>query len=88
MEYSDDYVMKFDCFYCYIEPELTHWNKSITGPFDGQYYIEYDRKLTEEQLQNLKMEQMPGFKISWNYDLEVDPFPMFCNDSITKSFVR
>ena len=41
MEYSDDYVMKFDCFYCYIEPELTHWNKTITGPFDGQYYIEY-----------------------------------------------
>ena len=52
--------------------------------------IYVNRKISTKELSQLKTEVMPGFKLKWNLDIEVedDNFSPYKNDSTTIEFVK
>ena len=57
----------------YIDADKTHVIKNITGPFDYKYDgILLNRKVTYEEIRNIKKDKMPGFRFSWKYNKEVE----------------
>ena len=60
-------------------------------------YLLQERVLSEEDFAALEMNEMPGFKISWNYNIGVVPDKCFYNpvnkkcsnyEKYTKNYIR
>ena len=73
-----------------IDADLTNWSKTIYGPNpeEGAYYIQLDRKVTAEDLRNINLDVMPGFKLSWQYSEVIKPETEYSIDFLTNEFVR
>ena len=71
----------------YIDVDLTHWSKNITAP-SYLYYISLDRQVSAEEITNMKLDMMPGFRLSWKYDTKVEAEYRYSSDATTKEFVR
>ena len=84
-EVSDNDKMMYE--YTDIDADLTHWSKNITAP--GSYLSIYlDRKVSPDDITNLKLEMMPGFRLTWNYNTELKPEAEYSNAGTTKEFIR
>ena len=70
-----------------ISADLTHWSKNITAP-DRFYDIVLNRKVSADDITNMKLEMMPGFRFSWNYNTKIKPLDKYSNFATTKEFVR
>ena len=55
-----------------IDADKTHVSRNITGPFYEYYLIGLNRKVTDENIRNIKQDKMPGFRFSWKYNKEVE----------------
>ena len=56
-----------------IDADKTHVTANITGPFDDDnYLIRLDRKVTDEDIKNIKQDKMPGLTFSWHYNKDVE----------------
>ena len=55
-----------------IDADKTHVITNITGPFDDYYVIRLNRKVSDEDIRNIKQDKMPGFRFSWKYNKEVE----------------
>ena len=71
-----------------LDPHLTHWSKNMTAPLEASYSISLVRKVLTNDLKNVKLENMPGFRFTWNYHKQMNPWSRYRNESITKNFVR
>ena len=71
-----------------LDPHLTHWSKNMTAPLEASYSISLARKVLTNDLKNVKLENMPGFRFTWNYHKQMNPWSGYRNESITKNFVR
>ena len=72
----------------YIDANKTHVTKNITGLFEyPKYFIRLNRKVTDENIKNIKQDKMPGFRFSWKYSQEVDLWTKFntLNNQFTRS---
>ena len=78
------------CYETVIDAEAESWSRNITAPDSkfGFYNIELSRDVSEDDMMNMKLETMPGFRFSWNYDTEVEPQDKYSNEETTKEFVR
>ena len=64
-----------------IDPKEKYFKKNYTNNFiNGYIYffstfahfeIKLERKLSQIDIGNLKLQKMPGFRLTWNYDSEV-----------------
>ena len=70
-----------------IDPDLTHFSINITAPFSFND-IKLNRRVTANDINALELEQMPGFRVTWNFNKRVDSESKYRNDEITKQYVR
>ena len=72
-EVSDNDQMRFD-YSDYIDADLTHWSKNITDPSRSRssYKIRLDRKISADEINNVDLDMMPGFTLTWNYNNYVE----------------
>lgn len=83
--------MTFNSFRFYeIDADLTQWSLNITGPFNTEYKIKLHRHVSEKEIKNMDLDEMPGFRLTWNYDLPEEPKMMVNDvmDATTQGFVR
>jgi len=55
-----------------IDEELTHFEKNVTGAYYASYTIISESKVSREDIRNGDMDKMPGFRLVWYYDVEID----------------
>ena len=82
---SDDDQLKFN--FSTIDPDELHWSKSITKP-SGFSQIKLDRKVSADDIKNIEFDYMPGFRLTWKYNKQVEPENTYSNRIDTKQFVR
>ena len=69
----------------YLDADLKQFD--ISGQANT-FYIRYKRKVPSEDISNLDLITMPGFRLSWNYDMEMQPSTEYQDYTLTKEFVR
>ena len=77
---------KMQVEYMNMAADQTHKSLNITAP-SASYYFRLDRKVSQDDITNMKLDRMPGFRLSWKYDREIQP-EAFINSDTTKEFVR
>ena len=70
-----------------IDADLTHWSKNISPPAYS-YVISLDRRVSADDINNMNLDMMPGFRLTWNYNKHVEPEDTFSSETATKQFVR
>ena len=76
-------------YFADLHADLTHWSKNITAPNPRRYYDIYlDREVPTNDIENMDLDMMPGFRLTWKYDKDVEPEPIFSNQEKTKQFNR
>ena len=71
-----------------IDADLTKYTKHITPPFKNIYTLTLKRKVSEETLNNLLFDSVPGFKFKWNYDKNVDAEKLYENNYANLMFAK
>ena len=71
-----------------LEADQTHWSKNITAPKSTHYIITFDRKVLADDIDNLDLDVMPGFRFAWKYIGHVKPWAKYRNYKLTQQFVR
>ena len=73
-----------------IDDDLTHWSKQVTAPDTrADYYKIYlDRKVSADEIKDMKLDMMPGFRLTWKYNTKIEHEARYRNDDTTKEFVR
>ena len=57
-------------------------------PADTYFYIYLYRRIRNEDIENYKNKQMPGFRVSWNYSNNAVLHPRFKGHFLTNEFMR
>ena len=48
-----------------IAADLTHWSKNVTAPTSAYKRITLDRRVSADDIKNLDLDIMPGFRFIW-----------------------
>ena len=68
-----------------INADLTHWNKNMTPPNPYRYYQIYlNREVSKDDIMDMKLDLMPGFRLMWNYNKKVIPEAKFDNEQFVR----
>ena len=88
-EDSDNDKIKFGiCQDCDIDADVTHWSRNVTIRYHPPpYYIIMNRKVSSDDINNMDLDLMPGFRLNWNYNYNVEPEPEY-NSKQNWQFVR
>ena len=71
-----------------LDANLTYAYRNFTPP-RYQRKLRLSREVSNEDVDQMKMEMMPGFRFSWWYTgAGVTPDPKYKDKQITKHFVR
>ena len=70
---DNDWMM---AVYDIIDADLTHWRKNISVS-SSYYNIILDRKVSANDIDNMDLDVMPGFRFTWNYDKNVEPWTKY-----------
>ena len=55
-----------------IDVDITHMSKNFSiGPSKDFFGVLLNRKVSFEEIKNIKIDRMPGFRFSWKYNKEV-----------------
>ena len=73
-----------------ISPSDSNFTVNYTMNGKSSYSFSLLRKISEDHFEKFKnsMKFMPGFKLSWHYNVNIEPDNRFTKDSLTKSYVR
>ena len=67
---------------------FAHCSTAHLSPPSWNYFLNLDRRVPQDEIVDMKLDKMPGFRFSWNYDKEIDSEARYINDDTTKEFVR
>ena len=69
---------------------MTNWTKNISAPNPkyGYYWITLDREVSRDDIRSMKLDQMPGFRFTWNYNKQEKSKAIYNKVTTTKEFVR
>ena len=78
-----------------IDADITHLHKNYTDK-SSPFSLALIRELSQEDISNIELDIMPGFRLTWNYDQILEPqneyssMPQneYSSDINTKHFVR
>ena len=80
---------KIEFDYKTIDANLTSWSKSINGPlYSSSNTIAHDREVSWDDIRNMKLDMMPGFRFTWNYDKVIQPEARYSTYYANMEFVR
>ena len=90
-KYSDDDQLAMNMgFSIYeIDADMKYLRKNITNPYPPEricYFI-LDRRISEEDIESLRMGDMPGLQLTWKYDVNVS-IPEYKDNPTNRQFVR
>ena len=68
---TEENIIQGDVFMSDLENRVTTLNRKVSPP--GTWWYQLQRKISEDESNELHMDLMPGFKITWNYDQELVP---------------
>ena len=72
--------------------KFTNQAKNFTPPGAREYpdlrSIKIERKVSQEDLEEIEMELMPGYRLSWQYLGIGDVLPYYAENTKTQIFVR
>ena len=73
-----------------VPNDLYHYNFSVNGQLMADFKIDIsmNRKLSEDDIKNSKEKYMPGFRLTWYYNVKTEPLDRFSIDIETREFVR
>ena len=72
-----------------MNADQTHWSRNISSShLYYNYYIELNRYIRQDYIQNMKIDWMPGFRFTWNYNKKIEVGTMYSLEEKTKEFVR
>ena len=86
---KDDFDISYELYWG-IDANVTHWSKNIAYQKSAYltYYILLKRKVSQELIRNAKLDKMPGFRFTWNYNTEILPDAPYINYITTEQFIR
>ena len=71
-----------------IAANIKYWSKNITALKGGYCGIQLDRKVSKDEIRDMKLDMMPGFRFTWNYDKHLEPEAYYRNEVKTTEFVK
>lgn len=71
-----------------IDADLRKWNDNITNSQNQNFEFALDRKVSEDDLSKVRIEKMPGFKLTWNYLPKIEPKSPYLDQHMIKEFIR
>ena len=71
-----------------LDPVLMNYNKNITAPKFDYFFINVVRTVPQKKIGCMKLNVMPGFKLTWKYDKHTEPYKSFINSKTTEQFRR
>ena len=80
-------TMKFG-FNTIIDANLKHYSKNISKSYKSMFPIRLERDISRENIRELKVQRMPGFRINWHFNKEVDSPVKYTNNGRNKEFIR
>ena len=86
----DKLQLLFDDWHA-VDPDLSNVYKNFTPPGSSTKTISLQRFVSSEEVEQVKLEVMPGFRFSWWYSgavFEPEPQSAYRNYDLTKEFVR
>lgn len=84
-EMEENKLRGFDTFYDEYESEINKLTRNITTSNTTKKYFIFDRKISRDDLMEMKIDSMPGFRIKWFYEKSD---PKNSDSSLTKKFSR
>ena len=84
-------VQGVDRFYDRYENPVSTLNRTITIPYSSSmpwYTISLKRKISEDNIKDVKMDIMPRFRFSWHYSDFLSPHPYYQLTDTTLEFRR
>ena len=84
-------VQGVDRFYDRYENPVTTLNRTITNSYPNSmkwYSINLKRQMSEDNIDDIKMDIMPTFRLSWHYSDFFSPQPNYQSKNITFEFRR
>ena len=58
-----------------IDVDITHMSKNFSiGPSKDFFGVLLNRKVSFEEIKNIEIDRMPGFRFSWKYDKDMEPW--------------
>ena len=87
-EASDNDELTYYAYTIYrIDADTTHWSKNFTY-LERSYTFELDRKVSAEDIENMDLRLMPGFRLTWKYSKDFEPEAKYHYYGNTEQFVR
>ena len=74
-----------------VDPDLSTFYKNFTPPGSSTKTMNLRRYVSSEEVEQVKLDVMPGFRFSWWYsgaEFEPEPQSAYRNYDLTKEFVR
>ena len=71
-----------------FDTDLTNWTTTHTPPSHGQYEITLTRKVSREEINEMELSTMPGFRLTWKTQKQLSTYPANLNQAKTKNFIR
>ena len=53
-----------------IDPDVRYFSRNFTSSRFDEYKVILNRKISQEDVSNLKLDMMPGFSLSWEYETQ------------------
>ena len=72
----------------HFDADRTHWSDNFTGPYTTYYEPKLSRTVSADDIQNLDLELMPGFRVAWKYNKPLEPIGRYSDLEKTKQYVR
>ena len=60
-----------------INFDTTHVSRNITGLFSNHYDTRLNRKVTDEDIKNIKEDKMPGFRLIWSFNKNMESWAKY-----------
>ena len=51
-----------------VDPAIIYFSKNFTRKSQNSYVVVLNRRISKETTKNLKLDQMPGFQLTWKYE--------------------
>merc|ERR1712012_812631 len=71
-----------------IDADLTYLFENISAGSSNSYIISLHRQVSADDLYNIDLDMMPGFRLTWNYNKHIEPVADYSSLTLTKQFVR
>ena len=84
---ENNLLQEYDKVTC--SPDIyTRLSRAISPPGSYKYYV-LNRKISEDGVSDLQIDLMPGFRLTWHYNIELDPaVPAHDSSNPRDKFVR